>query len=256
MLLPEQVQIQTIDYCNRRCAWCPNSQMRKSPDTLMPVPVFDKILDDLAAVRFTGRLHLYLMAEPLCDPRLEYLIYRARERFPENGIFISTNGDGLRGVGDITRLLNAGLSEMAISHYDDSNEYLKECQDDRVIHAPLNDLRLTFYNRAGLVKVGCIEPESSCSWLWSKAYINWKGDVVLCCSDYHYEVVFGNVMESDFATIFNSARFNAYREAHARGAGSDLPLCRECNRIRKRAGWQRLKPPAVALSNCPGPGTV
>lgn len=246
MLLPEQVQIQTIDYCNRRCAFCPNSKLQKSPDTLMPLDVFDKILDDFAAVQFMGRFHLYLMGDPLCDPRIEQLIQRTRERFPTNVIFISTNGDGFRSGTDVMRLFDAGLSIMAISYYDNRNAHLKSVQDRRVIHADLSALRSTFYNRGGHVGVGCINPHAKCSWLWSKAYINWRGDVVLCCSDYHYEVVFGNVMESDFATIFNSERFNAYREAHADGCGKLMPLCRDCNRIKRVPGGKALNGAALS----------
>lgn len=250
MLLPDQVQIQTVDYCNRRCAFCPNSKLQKSPETLMPLDVFDKILGDLAAVGFTGRLHLYLMGDPLCDPRIEQLIAWARERFPANTIFISTNGDGFKGAADITRLIDAGLSWMAISHYDSRNEHLKAYRDKRVEHVTLNDLRWTFYNRGGHVQnVTCIEPKRECDWLWMKSYINWRGDVVLCCSDYNYEVVFGNVMERPFAEIFNSDLFNAYREAHRSGRGKSMPLCRGCNRIKSVPGGKALNGAALSCAS-------
>jgi radical SAM protein with 4Fe4S-binding SPASM domain len=63
-------------------------------------------------------------------------------------------------------------------------------------------------------------------------YINYKGDVILCCSDYNYEVVFGNVMEQSFGDIYNSPEYRKYRKAHAQGRGKKLPLCEKCDRIR------------------------
>jgi len=225
----EQVQIQTIDYCNRKCQWCPNSKMEKDPATLMPVEVFKKILDDFTG--FQGKFHLYLMGEPLCDPRLPELVAMVRERFQDNTIFISTNGDLLTAE-LLVRLFDAGLSCIGISHYDQKNDHLLRLKDERITHTTLNDLRLAFYNRAGLVNVGCIERLPKCGWLWSKAYINYRGDVVLCCSDYYYEVVFGNVMDEPFKVIWNSDRFNEYREAHLEGRGKEMHLCQTCNRIR------------------------
>ena len=233
MIVPWQVQIQTVDYCNRKCAWCPNSKMQKSPGTLMHRRVFYKILSDFENIGFTGRFHLYLMADPLCDHRIYDLITITRKRFSGNVIFISTNGDGFTSVDDVKRLFDAGLSELAISYYDNKNKYLMEIDDPRVVHAPLNALRSTFYNRAGLVSgVGCINPKAKCTWLWRKAYINYRGDVVLCCSDYNYEVVMGNVMDAEFIDIFNCDKFNAYREAHSQKRGKSMPLCSMCNRIR------------------------
>jgi len=199
----------------------------------MAQAVFDKILSDLKAVNYDGIFHLYLMAEPLCDPRIEDLIRQTRAEFPESIIRISTNGDLLQSVDDIYRLLDAGLTAIGISHYDNTNQSLYEhAPDDRIIHTRLNDLRPTFYNRAGLVKVAAITPLSQCDWLWSKAYINYRGDVILCCSDYHYKVIFGNVVDSDFATIFNCDLYQQYREAHSCGRGKSMQLCSECDRIK------------------------
>jgi MoaA/NifB/PqqE/SkfB family radical SAM enzyme len=233
LLLPKQVQIQTIDFCNRKCAWCPNSKIDKQPTTLMAQSVFDKILADLKAVNYDGIFHLYLMAEPLCDHRIEALIMQTRAEFPENIIRISTNGDLLQSIEDIYRLLDAGLTDIGISHYDSTNQNLYEhAPDYRIVHTRLNDLRQSFYNRAGLVNVKVITPLPKCDWLWSKAYINYRGDVVLCCSDYYYQVIFGNVVDLDFATIFNCDLYQQYREAHASGRGKSMKLCRDCDRIK------------------------
>jgi radical SAM protein with 4Fe4S-binding SPASM domain len=206
--------------------------MEKRPETLMPLEVFTKILSDLEAVDYRGAFHLYLMAEPLCDPRLLDLIRLTRERFEENTIFISTNGDRLATFDDVERLFNAGLSYLGISHYDTQNEHLKQYEHPRIVHTNLNDLRLSFYNRAGLVGVAALESVPSCEWLWQKAYINYRGDVVLCCSDYYYTVVMGNVIEESFPAIFNNDKYSEYRNAHNNGQAKRMALCQTCNRVK------------------------
>jgi radical SAM protein with 4Fe4S-binding SPASM domain len=102
----------------------------------------------------------------------------------------------------------------------------------RMVHTPLSELSKWFYNRAGNIEtVQCTAPLEMCDWLFEKAYISHRGDVILCCSDYHYEVVFGNVMRQPFKDIYNGESYNAYRQAHREHRGHEMPLCDRCNRI-------------------------
>jgi hypothetical protein len=39
-------------------------------------------------------------------------------------------------------------------------------------------------------------------------------------------------MDEPFKVIWNSDRFNEYREAHLEGRGKEMHLCQTCNRIR------------------------
>jgi MoaA/NifB/PqqE/SkfB family radical SAM enzyme len=123
MLLPDSLQIGTIDFCNRKCSWCPESYLGKTPDRIMPMDMYEHILDDLSKSKYLGKLHLYLMNEPLCDPRIHDMIKMARSKFPVNIIFISTNGDGLNGIEDVQKLFESGLTWMAISNYDDQDRF-------------------------------------------------------------------------------------------------------------------------------------
>lgn len=231
MLLPNSLQIQTIDYCNRKCGFCPNSKMVKSPDTLMSETVFDKILTDLSRESYKGSIHLYLMGEPLADPRIKDLIKETRGRFPYNTIFISTNGDYLDGPGSIRDLLGSGLTWMAISDYDKNGRLAYASSFPQVAITTMNILDKQLYNRGGNIDVPCKYPGHVCEWVFGKGYINHRGDVILCCSDYHYTVVFGNVMEQPFGEIYNSQAYREYRKAHAQGKGKQMPLCESCNKL-------------------------
>jgi len=218
---PESIQIQTIDYCNRKCKWCPNSKMQKDINNVMPDTIFDKILNDLKSVDYKGAIHLYLMGEPLFDKNIVEKIGKTRLTFPGNTIFISTNGDCLS-ENLIKAMFDAGITWIGVSHYDDKNKYLLKLTDKylNVVHTTLGDLRMTFYNRAGHSPgIACIDAKPMCNWVFNKAYINYKGDVILCCSDYDYEIVFGNIIDTAFGDIYNNDHYNDYRKAHETGNG-------------------------------------
>lgn len=198
----------------------------------MPEEVFLKILDDLEDMEYKGAIHPYLMAEPLTDLDIFKKILTIRRRFPSNTIFISTNGDHLSSD-TMDCLIGAGITWIGVSQYDFSNKEIPELDKKykELVVTPLGKLRSSFYNRGGNINVASINKNSSCGWVFEKAYINWKGDVILCCSDYKFEVVFGNVMKDTFENIYNSSKYNKYRVEHTNLKGKELPLCESCNRL-------------------------
>ena len=229
---PKSLQIQTIDFCNRKCLWCPNSKYQKEKAALMKDDVFRKILADLKHIRYQGEIHLYLMGEALCDPDIVERVRQTRREFEKNIIFISTNGDYLDRE-KAKELIDAGITWVGVSHYDNENKQLFEINREfpQTKITPLGQLRQYFYNRAGHVDIEAIRKYKQCDWVFEKAYINRFGDLVLCCSDYDFEVNFGNVMESSFYEIYNSERYNEYREHHYFDKGKKMDLCGKCNRI-------------------------
>jgi hypothetical protein len=59
----------------------------------MPVEVYHRIIKQLQALNYTGRISPYLMNESLLDKRLPELIAYTREHCPESWIAINTNGE-------------------------------------------------------------------------------------------------------------------------------------------------------------------
>jgi len=188
-------------------------------------------LDELDSLNFDGRIHPYLNGEPLLDKRLFDMIVLVRKRFPQNIIYISTNGDLLtRDV--VARLFEEGLSELLIMDYDDSGKFERYKYDKRIDVMTRNE-GICWYNRAGQVDVDCPNPRDLCEWMFQKIYINYRGDVILCCSDFNSTVVHGNIMESNLMDIWLSPQYKTYRIAHFLKSGDTLALCDKCNRIKR-----------------------
>ncbi len=226
------VQIQTIDYCNRSCEWCPNSQIEKSIDTVMSWDVLNRVCRQLKDYNFTGSVHPFLMGEPLTDSRMPDIIQLIRWYLPKNHIQLITNGDNLKYITEVEKLLKSGCNSIHVNHYDDHK--LNKVKDNifpQVSHFGFKALAPTFYNRAGHVDIKPTKKVKRCDWFLKKFFFRHNGDMILCCSDYNYEVVFGNIMKNPLAAILNTPLYRKYYNAHKNGKAKELPLCKECNRI-------------------------
>jgi radical SAM protein with 4Fe4S-binding SPASM domain len=58
--------------------------------------------------------------------------------------------------------------------------------------------------------------------------INWKGDVILCCNDYHASASTGNVMERSLLDLWNDPRYHAYR-IKLQAKDRNIHLCDKCD---------------------------
>ena len=69
MKLFENIQVQTCSWCNLKCKFCPNSYLDR-PREAMDMAVYDRIIQELRDINFSGRFSPFLMNEPLLDNRL------------------------------------------------------------------------------------------------------------------------------------------------------------------------------------------
>ena len=86
----------TTGLCNASCVHCPTgkSSTASSPRTPMPMPLFRKIIDELAdgKLKVAGNIAFGLFGDGLVDP---FVVERARylrERLPDAHLCINTNG--------------------------------------------------------------------------------------------------------------------------------------------------------------------
>jgi MoaA/NifB/PqqE/SkfB family radical SAM enzyme len=250
----EVVQIQTIDYCNRSCWFCPNKDDVRKTGKRMEWDVFNRILTDLEKMQFGGRISLYLMCEPLIDKRLPDWIAEVRRRFPNNFIMLNSNGDYLN-KDWLIKLRDAGLNYIQVNCYDEScegrNAEFRNIVSglegvDAYIHqrkwkdngnmAVILKRKIPvqrFWNRAGSVKVKCQTSRKVdvCCLPFTQMYINYLGQLVLCCCDYYFEVVMGDVTRDHLWDIWNNEIYKEYRDKLNAGQGKELKLCDKCDRI-------------------------
>lgn len=232
----QSLQIETTDYCNRKCGFCPNSYLQKTRDRVMTEETFGRILGELEAIRYDGRIHLYGSGEPLFDNRIVDNIARARERFPSAYLYLSTNGDLLDVEISVKELFDAGLTALSVMLYDEQNkERLKKYEAYPAIALiypeKINEANLWF-NRGGNIDVGSSREFDFCELPLQRLFFNWKGEMILCCADFKHEIVMGDINEKPLMDIWLSPKYKIYRIAHFLRRGFELDLCSKCNRIK------------------------
>jgi len=133
-----RIQIQTVSWCNRSCAFCPSGKFPVEK-VFMPVEVYHRIINQLQALNYTGRISPYLMNESLLDKRLPGLIAYTREHCPESWIAINTNGDALS-ERLLDRLFEAGLNSLDVNAYDSPAQHAKHVSLVRRFTAQRGDI--------------------------------------------------------------------------------------------------------------------
>lgn len=232
------ITIETTTYCNLRCEFCPNSKNVRGllkNKKLIEINLFQKIVNELAEINFKGGVGLFFYGEPLTDKRLPELIAYLRKKIPNSKIGLNSNGTLLT-IPLYKKLINAGVSIIHISQYTpkilpnmkEIFEYLKSC--------PKNENKITYrnfgkdsvlFNRGGEIDAKNISETPICANPENPLTIDYEGNVILCCNDYHSSIKFGNLKKEKLIDIWNKPLYKKIRQELEKGIYS-LPICKKC----------------------------
>jgi radical SAM protein with 4Fe4S-binding SPASM domain len=272
-----RIQIQTVSWCNRSCVFCPSGKFPVEK-VFMPVEVYHRIVKQLQALNYTGRISPYLMNESLLDKRLAEFIAYTREHCPESWIAINTNGDALSET-LLDRLFDAGLNSLDVNAYDSPAQHAKHMalatrftarrgditlrtgynnpffQGDNIPRSTklLNCRDMSFWeprflakiatpdlqNRSGNIPgarqvaaplpLGCPRPSQ-------QMYVNYRGEAVLCCNDWRFEVIMGDTAQTTLAEIWMNDKYQRYRH-NLQQKNRAMPLCDTCDYMAEATDW-------------------
>jgi radical SAM protein with 4Fe4S-binding SPASM domain len=217
-----QVLLETRTDCNRKCKFCPQAHFSR-PLKSMDWNVFTKVIDELAEMKFSGRVALYMTNEPLIEPRLMEMIKYVRSKSARFFIDITTNGKNLS-----SKLLDefflSGLDNVNINDYRSDRETSPDRISkslEKIICDFKSNPKVTYNKRsteevlsnyAGIIKDSNRKLLSEfCSYPFRKIAISAEGNIILCCNDYTYKTNFGNVLSESLRTIWHSEALNKYR---------------------------------------------
>jgi 8-amino-3,8-dideoxy-alpha-D-manno-octulosonate transaminase len=226
------ISIETFGHCNRACTFCfvNHERFPARDDGVMDEQVWTKIIDELATVRFAGRISPYFYGEPLLDKRLDRLLAYARARCPYATIHINTNGDFLTPE-RVRALVRAGVDGFHVTDYElESQPRLRELASAFPYWISLRH-GLDPKNRAGMMlQIHNTRADDPCPRPSEQIVINWKGQVVLCCCDSYARHVFGNARERSVLGIWYGDELEATRQVLARPGGRrKSDMCRGCD---------------------------
>jgi len=243
--------------CNRSCVFCPVS-VYKRPEEFIPKHLVTKAANELAELKYKGRVEFYIYNEPL---KSRSTLYHALEVFkeviPQATLMISTNGDYLKGSADLKDLYDRGLNQVILNAYSpkqhpkfiewmrelnidmEKNAYKPTARNARVGRALDKSVVEEFgkgvhslQNRAGSIPEFLAVPDEPLKKMCVKPFrllnINWEGEAMICCNDYYGDVEVGNLESSTLVELWEHPVFIRYRKSLLEKDRS-LPLCRDCD---------------------------
>ena len=233
-----QVLIETRTDCNNHCPFCPHA-FNKKPLNIMDWEVFCRIIDNLSAINYNGRIALMVSNEPLLEERLMKMIKYAKSVSQRFFLDITTNGR-LLNLKLVDELFQTGLDNININDYRADRDLRPKGLSknlEPIFDAYYNNPKITFQyrrldekwpNYAGNIPQN-FDPEKFgfCNFPFRKLNIAYNGDVVLCCDDFMYDTCYGNVMSSDLLDCWNHPEFNKIRLALLEN--KRIGLCSRCN---------------------------
>lgn len=232
------IDIEINTSCNRRCFCCPNSIFERGlikNEKLMSEDLFKKIIDELAEINFTGRISPHSYGEPLLDKRLISFIVLIKEKLPKTDIILFSNGDLLT-IEMYNKLVEAGVTSFFITLYgmdqhkpfNDLLEYLKKYPKNKskVRYRKFTE-KTPLFSRGGDIKPLVLDSNPRCKHPHNPLVIDYAGNVILCCNDYHGHVKFGNLNNSSLVDIWKNEKYKEVRNQLRRGH-YQLEICRKC----------------------------
>lgn len=239
------VIVEISSYCNRQCAYCPVSNVdRVTGRDVVPQAIYDKVLDDLAAIDYAESLCLNLYNEPMAERELLLArIREARARLPKCRIYFSTNGDYLS-RDYVKAMVEAGLSELyvtihmpkgrpyddayAISRFTELSKRLgKATKVDRVVAGstiqgtitlfglPINVFSMN-YDVYGTDRAGSVQGltnakfhrRSPCARPYHDFTVSYEGTIFPCCQmfvdDEQHRALYSIGKVTDFPDIYSA----------------------------------------------------
>jgi len=111
----EVINLETSTYCNRACNYCPLSRSKRG-DSVEYIDdlLFDKIIDELKDIEYSGTITLNLYNEPLASDDIFSRIYKIKQSLPKSYINMNSNGDFLTKE-KLDRLIKVGLDAIYIT---------------------------------------------------------------------------------------------------------------------------------------------
>ncbi len=257
------IEITTVIGCRNRCDYCPQDKLVRAYNesggaTRMSLDEYKKMLSKIPAgtsIDFSG------MAEPWLNPDCTEMILHTHECGYEIAVFTTAVG---MSVADVEKIKSIPFSHFTV-HLPDTERYSKIEIDDPYLET-LGAIVKSHIRNCAFMTMGTLPPAvrkvigksvkrtrmmaragnvttmadvqqplrlagqircRSCGDSLNHNVLLPNGDVVLCCMDYGLQHILGNLLQSDYQSLFSSEAFKRIQQ----GLDDDSHdvLCRYCD---------------------------
>lgn len=249
-----RVELNLTELCNRTCFFCPRALDYPNLNLHMTKEVAEQVC--IQTEEYTNYITISGRGEPLLCKNLYEILETLV--FYNKHIAMNTNGDFLdKHIDELDRILDLKKPRPKYKIGKEDKKWPKvpitvACYDgveqkeerEKIYKDYSNNLRFVartetmdsmykgqMTNRAGALPWTQTKwLERPCYFLYFKTYINWNGDVNLCCHDWKIIRNFGNILDKPFKEIWEEGLLNEYRTGLTKYGGREqFPECIECD---------------------------
>lgn len=240
-LLFDHVEIETINRCNGGCSFCPvNVKNDIREKKIMDEQLFINIIDQLAALDYSGRLATFSNNEPFLDERIIRFNEYARKKLPAARLHLFTNGTLLT-LEKFVQIIEY-LDELIIDNYNQelelnkNSKIIKEYCDEHVelkekVTIVLRKQQEILTSRGGDApnrKDIPSYPDAKCVLPFKQLIIRPDGKASLCCNDPYGKYTLGDLTKQSILEVWNGKEFQEIRSSLLKGRKA-VEHCRQCD---------------------------
>ena len=219
-----RVEIEINTHCNRKkdagayCKYCPNSIIEPLKPAFIKDRLYKKIINELCALKFSGRISFHFYGEPLLHPKIEKLIEYTRHSIIDSELVLYTNGDRLDEA-KYNCLIASGINKIIIFN---THKKFPNRPNQIILR------QICFTNRGGTM-AKCKTLKEKCFAPTHRLVIGYNGDILLCYEDAKRQNGFGNLNDNKIEEIWFSNKFVHVRKNLQNGRRDLHEPCRYCN---------------------------
>ncbi|OGI02177.1 MAG: hypothetical protein A2Y25_04880 [Candidatus Melainabacteria bacterium GWF2_37_15] len=220
--------------CNYgKCSYCPVS-LESSPviQRIMPMKLFKKILNDLKAIGYKGKISYQRYNEPLAVKAEDY-VKKTKQALPDAQTEIFTNGI-LLSEARLDSLRESGVDKFIVTQHSKNGfiTRLGDISDEKLkgVSVRYGD-ELSLSNRGGTLINIAPPRKQPCSRPSETMVIDVDGNVFVCSDDYYKREKMGSVKTSSIKDIWLSTRYTNFRENLKKGNREASSTCKSCSRV-------------------------
>ena len=235
------ISIEINTDCNYRCSFCPQSTRRR-PSRFMTRDAFRRVVADLAGMSFDGLVVLSVNNEPFLHPLLLEFCATLSEQLPGARTHLISNGSLV--TESHLKFLAALERPPSIDINDYTNDHkiaarlstiaasLPGAENMRIVIRPRSRDEV-LSNRAGN-QPGCKTKAGDyrnviCTWPFMSMFVAADLRAFLCCSDYHHEMIMGDLGSQSIMEVWTGAKYAELRRKMLETQRAGIPMCRGCD---------------------------
>jgi MoaA/NifB/PqqE/SkfB family radical SAM enzyme len=238
--IPPSVSLEINTDCNYKCPFCPQSSFQR-PVRYITQQGFQRVLDELKSLDFSGQFILSVNNEPFLHPLLLDFCTLVSDELPKATACLISNGALIQEEHILCLAKLARPPRITIDDYTPDHRIIKRV-GAWLVRPETKTLLIEFKerswgeiisnragNQAGLTTVPADYRDITCAWPFGGLFLNPELKVFLCCSDYRHEMIVGDLNKESLMDIWMGPALCGVRKAMLVPDRAAILLCGRCD---------------------------